>query len=100
MKVEDPDRWGGMQLLDDRPIRRGNNGCITAFQGLAGRREEQATQMRKMTLDVPEVGTWNSRTPFQTMPQARNVNAPGTAAGSLINGAGFVPSAIADAPIR
>ena len=43
---------------------------------------------------------WNSRTPFQIMPQARKVKAPGTASGNLINGVGMLHSAIDEAPIR
>lgn len=42
---------------------------------------------------------WNSRTPFQIMPQARKVNASGTAGGNLINVDGMLPSASDEAPI-
>jgi hypothetical protein len=43
---------------------------------------------------------WNSRTPFQIMPQARKVSAPGTIGGNWMIGVGMVPNAIAEAPIK
>jgi len=43
---------------------------------------------------------WNKRTPFQIMPQARKVNAPGTTEGNAMIGSGMLASAIAAAPIR
>ena len=43
---------------------------------------------------------WNSRTPFQIMPQARNVSACANSLGKSIIGAGAPQSAIDDAPIK
>jgi hypothetical protein len=43
---------------------------------------------------------WNRRTPFQIMPHARKVNAPGTTGGNVIIGSGMLASAIPEAPIR
>jgi hypothetical protein len=43
---------------------------------------------------------WNKRTPFQIMPQARKVNAPGTTEGNVMIESGILASAMAAAPIR
>ena len=43
---------------------------------------------------------WNSRTPFQTMPQAMKIKAAGTSGGKANIGCGTLHSAIEEAPIR
>ena len=43
---------------------------------------------------------WNSRTPFQIMPQARKVIAGGNSLGNSNSGAGVPQSAIDAAPIK
>ena len=43
---------------------------------------------------------WNSRTPFQIMPQAMKIIAAGHSGGSRTSGGGAPHSAIEEAPIR
>ena len=43
---------------------------------------------------------WNSRTPFQIMPQATKISAAGNSGGNANIGAGALHSAIDEAPIR
>lgn len=83
----------------DGDDQRTDNFAIAAVQHARNLGETQPQRSADESCKRQHATAMDSRTPFQTMPQARNVNAPGSAAGSLMNGAGIVP-AIADAPIR